>query len=73
MTPQEQRESLADLPAGLGKPALRALIAAGYTRLDQFTQLQEADLLSLHGIGPKAIDLLRSALHARGLSFANPD
>ncbi len=37
-----------DLPAGLAKPALRALIAAGYTRLDQFTMIEEAELLKLH-------------------------
>ncbi len=62
-----------DLPAGLGKPALRALIAAGYTRLDQFTTVKEADLLKLHGMGPKAIGLIRSALDAKGQSFADPD
>ena len=62
-----------DLPPGLAQPALRALKAAGYTRLEQFTQISEADLLKLHGMGPKAIGLIRSALDARGLSFTNPD
>jgi len=49
-----------DLPAGLAKPTLRALIAAGYTRLDQFTMVKEADLQKLHGVGPKAIGIIRS-------------
>lgn len=62
-----------DFPSGLGKPALRALDAAGYTRLEQLTQVREADLLALHGMGPKATGLLRSALNARGLAFADPD
>jgi deazaflavin-dependent oxidoreductase (nitroreductase family) len=62
-----------DLPNGLGKPAQRALIAAGYTRLDQFTTIKEADLLKLHGLGPKAIGLIRSALKAKGQSFADPN
>lgn len=61
-----------NLPAGLSQPALRALSAAGYTRLDQLTTVKEAELLQLHGMGPKAISLLRSALEERGLSFANP-
>jgi DNA-directed RNA polymerase alpha subunit len=62
-----------DFPPGLAQPALRALSAAGYTRLDQFTRVTEADLLKLHGMGPKALGLIRSALHARGLSFADSD
>ena len=63
-------EQESDLPAGIGKPARRALAAAGYTRLDQLTQVTESDLLKLHGIGPKAVRLLRDALAVVGLSFA---
>lgn len=50
-----------DLPAGLSKPAMRALTGAGYTRLNQFTQLTEAEILRLHGVGPDAIKKLRAA------------
>ena len=57
------------LPPGLSQPALRAFAAAGYSRLDQFTKLREADLLKLHGVGPKAIRILRAALAERGQSF----
>jgi hypothetical protein len=53
------------------QPALRALLAAGYTRLDQLTTVTEADLRKLHGMGPKALGILREALAARGQSFAN--
>ena len=73
MAHQKNREPKHDLPAELAKPALRALIAAGYTRLDQFTTIKEADLSKLHGMGPKAIGLIRSALKAKGQSFADPD
>lgn len=59
-----------DLPKGIGRPAQRALAAAGYQRLDQLAQISEAELKRLHGVGPKAIDQLRNALHAQGLSFA---
>ena len=62
-----------DLPAGLSKPALRALSAAGYTRLDQFTAITEADLRKLHGVGPTAIELIRKALNARRQAKAGRD
>jgi len=59
-----------DLPAGLARPARRALTQAGYTRLDQVSRLTEAEIAKLHGMGPKAINQIRSALAARGKSFA---
>ncbi|MNO56240.1 hypothetical protein D3C76_467520 [compost metagenome] len=59
-----------DLPSGLSKPALRALHRAGYVQLQQFTKLTEAELLLLHGLGPKTIVQLRSALAEKGLGFA---
>ncbi|NEU29236.1 DNA-binding protein [bacterium LRH843] len=58
-----------DLPAGLARPAKRALENAGYIELWQFTKLTEAEMLQLHGVGPKATGLIRSALKAKGLSF----
>ncbi len=68
--PDKQRdEQGGDFPAGLSQPAQRALAGAGYRRLEQLTQVREADLKRLHGIGPKALDQLRRALGARGLSF----
>ena len=73
MAPSKRKESDNDIPAGIGKPALRALAAAGYTRLDQLARLKEDEMLKLHGMGPKAIRVLRDALRARGLSFAAPD
>lgn len=57
------------LPSGLSQPALRAFAAAGYSSLDQFTKLTEAELLKLHGVGPKAIRILRAALAEQGKSL----
>lgn len=48
------------LPA-VGKPALRALTSLGVTRTSQLAGYSEQELLALHGIGPKAIRLLRDA------------
>lgn len=63
-------EAERNLPTGLGKPAEQALAVAGYNRLEQFTEVSEKDVLNLHGVGPKAVGLLRQALAAEGLSFA---
>jgi hypothetical protein len=56
-------------PKGMSQPSLRALARAGYTHLDQLTAAREEDLLALHGMGPKAIAILKSALQARGKTF----
>jgi uncharacterized protein YdhG (YjbR/CyaY superfamily) len=53
----------------IGAPATRALEAAGYSRLEQLTKLTEAELGQLHGMGPKALGILRETLKAQGLSF----
>lgn len=67
---QGQKNQLTALPK-TGAPALRALNAAGYTHLEQLTEVSEAALLKLHGMGPKAIHILREALAAKGLAFAD--
>jgi DNA-directed RNA polymerase alpha subunit len=58
-----------DLPK-ISKPATRNLTNAGFTRLEQFTKVTEADILKLHGVGPKAVRILNEALKEKGLSFA---
>jgi len=58
-----------DLPK-IGAPVTRAVEAAGYTQLTELAQVSESELLSLHGVGPKAIRLIRAAaLAERGLSL----
>ncbi|MEV7007757.1 helix-hairpin-helix domain-containing protein [Streptosporangium sp. NPDC051022] len=57
-----------DLPK-IGAPARRALLGAGYARLEQLTEVTEAELLALHGMGPKAARILRVTLEERGLTF----
>ena len=62
MADEQHDQAAGDLPANLAGPARRALAAAGYTRLEQLTQISEAELRRLHGMGPKALDQLRRAL-----------
>lgn len=47
------------LPEKIGKPATRALIAVGITTLQQVASLSDEELLKLHGLGPKAVRILR--------------
>jgi len=49
-----------ELPA-IGAPATRALAAVGVTKLSELAGRSEADLLALHGFGPKAMRILREA------------
>ena len=56
-------------PASLGKVASRQLTQHGITTYEQLTALSPKDLLAIHGVGPKAIRILRDELNTRGLSF----
>ncbi|MFF3443209.1 helix-hairpin-helix domain-containing protein [Streptosporangium sp. NPDC002721] len=71
MTTPHSDDVLVDIPANIGRPARGALAEAGYTTLAQVASLTERELLRLHGVGPKAVRLLREALAERGLAFAD--
>lgn len=59
-----------DLPRAIGRPATRALGNAGITTLDQVAAMTEAELLTLHGMGPTAVRILRETLAETGRSLA---
>jgi hypothetical protein len=71
VTQHKTGEAATDFPTGLSKPAQRALAGAGYGQLEQLAAVREAELLEPHGMGPKGLRILRSALQARSLSFAD--
>ena len=56
-------------PRSIGRPATAALLDAGYTDLAQLDGLPEAELRRMHGVGPKAVAVLRQALAERGLAL----
>lgn len=58
------------LPQNIGVPARRALATIGITTLEQLPGHTAADLLALHGVGPRAIRILTALLAERGLAFA---
>jgi predicted flap endonuclease-1-like 5' DNA nuclease len=57
-------------PKGVAAPAIRALKSVGITRLEQAAKFSSSELRSLHGIGPKAITIIKAALQAEGKSLA---
>jgi len=59
-----------DFPKGIGAPATRALMGAGYSRLSQFAGVPAGELKELHGMGPKALRILQEALEQAGRSLA---
>jgi len=60
-----------NLPSELSQPARRALVEAGYLRLEQLAEISEDEVKQLHGVGPKAMHQLCCALGQLGLSFAD--
>lgn len=54
----------------IGAPATRALASDGVGSLEQAAALGETALLAMHGVGPKAIRILREAMREIGLELA---
>ena len=46
-------------PATVGRPAARAFESAGYRTITDLEGASERELLALHGVGPRAIEILR--------------
>ena len=53
----------------IGGPATRALENSKIQRLEELANWSERDLLALHGMGPKAVGILREHLAGEGLAF----
>ncbi|MET7880050.1 helix-hairpin-helix domain-containing protein [Micromonospora profundi] len=53
----------------IGAPATRALNNAGYSTLRDLAGVPRADLAKLHGMGPKALGIIQSALEQHNLSL----
>lgn len=55
--------------AGVAAPARRALSNAGIRTLADLAKRREKDVAELHGMGPKALGILRAEMKRSGLSF----
>jgi predicted flap endonuclease-1-like 5' DNA nuclease len=50
----------------IGRPATSALAALGITTLEEAAKLGEKQLLAQHGVGPRAVRILRETLAVQG-------
>lgn len=69
-TCESHRAAQSPLPK-IGAPATRALTGVGILTLRDVAAWTEHDLLALHGVGPRAVEILREHLAEAGLSFAD--
>lgn len=57
----------------IGRPALSALAHFGVRNVEQLADYTEQDILALHGVGPKALRILRPVMAEMGVSFMGED
>lgn len=57
-----------DLPNSMGKTAPRELQSAGVDSLQKASERTEKELLAIHGVGPKAIRIMKEAMKEKGLT-----
>jgi hypothetical protein len=55
------------VPRGVGRPAKRAMHGAGILTMRDLERFSRAELMQLHGFGPKAMDALTPELDKAGM------
>ncbi|MEU6024558.1 helix-hairpin-helix domain-containing protein [Micromonospora sp. NPDC048871] len=55
----------------ISAPATRALNNAGYSTLRDLVGVSRAELAKLHGMGPKALGIIQSALEQHNLTLGS--
>lgn len=67
---EDKKKLLSDFPGKMGAPALRALAEAKIKNLAGLAIYTEKELSKLHGMGPKALGMLKDEMRKRKLKFA---
>ena len=62
MTSKSDQEKKVAWPTGMSMPSINALEHAGIQNLKQVAGRSENELAALHGMGPKGIRILKTAL-----------
>ena len=60
-----------EFPPEIGNVARRELAVNGLVTYDQLAGTSQRSLLAIHGVGPKAVQILAEELARRGQSFAD--
>ncbi len=61
------------LPTSIGRPATKALGAVNISSLEDLRNITENELANLHGVGPKAIGILKQYLDENKMRLASAD
>ena len=69
---EEQRRPPEGFLSLLSAPARRALEQKGISTPEGLAAFTQQEILSLHGIGPASIPLLKATLESHGLDFQKP-
>lgn len=64
-----RKKAQSDFPEKMSAPALRALLNAKITKLSQLAKYTEAEIADLHGMGPKALGMLKESMKKAKMSF----
>lgn len=64
-----QRKPKTGFLSQISAPARRALEGKGISSLEELSAYSEKEISALHGMGPKAITLLKTALEENNLHF----
>ena len=67
---EKEKKPVSDFLALISAPARRALEREGIHSLTQLANRSEKELLQLHGMGPKAMGILKQLLAEKQLMFA---
>lgn len=54
---------------GLSAPASRALLNANLTKIEHLKRITEKQLLSLHGMGPSSLPIIKKAMKKCKVNF----
>lgn len=62
-------KQMSDFPSSMGKVAPRELAVNGIHSLEQTTEYTEKELLAIHGVGPRAVRIIKEVLAKKNLSL----
>jgi hypothetical protein len=57
-----------EIPKAIGRPAKNALESHGYKYLEDLANVKESELQDMHGVGQKAIGILKTELSKNNIS-----
>jgi len=56
-------------PKGIAKPGIRALNSAGLYSIADLSKIGEKELMALHGMGKRTLEVLKEEMEEQGIQF----